>query len=150
MRLVPSLSVGLGVRQSRARQPGFVCLHVRSPGGGCGVRLHGGQVGVALLSQQDVNFRPLLSLSLSLSDCRRYGRRFAMLLSIAIQAVFGVAAAFAPNFPVYVVLRFVVGSTISGVIMSAFVLGTDRHVFLKKTKMNGNALPLCFALKFRV
>ncbi|XP_056876938.1 organic cation transporter protein [Takifugu flavidus] len=55
----------------------------------------------------------------------RYGRRFVMLLSIAIQAVFGVAAAFAPNFPVYVVLRFVVGSTISGVIMNAFVLGTE-------------------------
>uniref|UniRef100_A0A674PD56 Si:dkey-166k12.1 n=1 Tax=Takifugu rubripes TaxID=31033 RepID=A0A674PD56_TAKRU len=55
----------------------------------------------------------------------RYGRRFAMLLSIAIQTVFGVAAAFAPNFPVYVVLRFVVGSTISGVIMNAFVLGTE-------------------------
>lgn len=52
-----------------------------------------------------------------------------MLLSIAIQAVFGVAAAFAPNFPVYVVLRFVVGSTISGVIMNAFVLGTDRLEF---------------------
>lgn len=59
-----------------------------------------------------------------------------MLLSIAIQAVFGVAAAFAPNFPVYVVLRFVVGSTISGVIMNAFVLGTDRLEFFFKKDQN--------------
>uniref|UniRef100_H3CV27 Si:dkey-166k12.1 n=1 Tax=Tetraodon nigroviridis TaxID=99883 RepID=H3CV27_TETNG len=60
----------------------------------------------------------------SMAD-RRYGRRFVMLLSIAIQAVFGVAAAFAPNFTVYVALRFVVGTTISGVIINAFVLGTE-------------------------
>ncbi|KAM7372923.1 hypothetical protein PAMP_007813 [Pampus punctatissimus] len=55
----------------------------------------------------------------------RYGRRFVLLLSIALQTVFGVAAAFAPNFPIYVILRFVVGTTISGVIMNAFVLGTE-------------------------
>ncbi|XP_051245450.1 solute carrier family 22 member 13 isoform X2 [Dicentrarchus labrax] len=55
----------------------------------------------------------------------RYGRRFILLLSIALQTVFGVAAAFAPNFPVYVILRFVVGTTISGVIINAFVLGTE-------------------------
>ncbi|XP_040909570.1 solute carrier family 22 member 6-B [Toxotes jaculatrix] len=55
----------------------------------------------------------------------RYGRRFVLLLSIALQTVFGVAVAFAPNFPVYVILRFIVGSTISGVIINAFVLGTE-------------------------
>nr|XP_046273859.1 solute carrier family 22 member 13 isoform X2 [Scatophagus argus] len=55
----------------------------------------------------------------------RYGRRFVLLLSIALQTVFGVAVAFAPNFPVYVILRFVVGTTISGVIINAFVLGTE-------------------------
>ncbi|XP_028285446.1 solute carrier family 22 member 13 isoform X2 [Parambassis ranga] len=55
----------------------------------------------------------------------RYGRRFVLLLSIALQTVFGVAVAFAPNFPVYVTLRFVVGTTISGVIINAFVLGTE-------------------------
>ncbi|XP_072303766.1 solute carrier family 22 member 13 [Eucyclogobius newberryi] len=59
----------------------------------------------------------------SLAD--RYGRRFVMLLSIALQSVFGVAVAFAPNFIVYVILRFVVGSTVSGVIINAFVLGTE-------------------------
>ncbi|XP_042290733.1 solute carrier family 22 member 13 [Thunnus maccoyii] len=55
----------------------------------------------------------------------RYGRRFVLLLSIALQTVFGVAVAFAPSFPVYVTLRFVVGATISGVIINAFVLGTE-------------------------
>ncbi|XP_057210280.1 solute carrier family 22 member 13 isoform X3 [Triplophysa rosa] len=55
----------------------------------------------------------------------RYGRRFAMLLSLALQTVFGVAAAFAPNFPVYVTLRFIIGTTVSGVIINAFVLGTE-------------------------
>ncbi|KAM9839010.1 solute carrier family 22 member 13 [Aulostomus maculatus] len=55
----------------------------------------------------------------------RYGRRFVLLLSIALQTVFGVAVAFAPNFPIYVILRFIVGATISGVIINAFVLGTE-------------------------
>ncbi|KAG7500185.1 solute carrier family 22 member 13-like [Solea senegalensis] len=55
----------------------------------------------------------------------RYGRRFVLLLSIALQTVFGVAVAFAPNFLVYVALRFAVGTTISGVIINAFVLGTE-------------------------
>ncbi|XP_060949301.1 solute carrier family 22 member 13 [Limanda limanda] len=55
----------------------------------------------------------------------RYGRRFVLLLSIALQTVFGVAVAFAPNFLVYVILRFLVGTTISGVIINAFVLGTE-------------------------
>lgn len=46
-----------------------------------------------------------------------------MLLSLALQTVFGVATAFAPNFPVYVILRFIIGTTVSGVIINAFVLG---------------------------
>ncbi len=46
-----------------------------------------------------------------------------MLSSLALQTVFGVAAAFAPNFPVYVTLRFIIGMTVSGVIINAFVLG---------------------------
>ncbi|XP_041958110.1 organic cation transporter protein [Alosa sapidissima] len=55
----------------------------------------------------------------------RYGRRFCLLLSLALQAVFGISVAFAPNFPTYVLLRFVLGTTISGVIINAFVLGTE-------------------------
>lgn len=56
---------------------------------------------------------------------RRYGRRFVLLLAIALQTVFGVAVAFAPSFLVYAMLRFVVGATISGVIINAFVLGIN-------------------------
>ncbi|XP_023152726.1 organic cation transporter protein isoform X2 [Amphiprion ocellaris] len=59
----------------------------------------------------------------SLAD--KYGRRIIILINLAIQATFGVAAAFAPNFYVYVSLRFMVGTSISGVIMNAFVLGTE-------------------------
>ncbi|XP_031717286.1 solute carrier family 22 member 6-A [Anarrhichthys ocellatus] len=59
----------------------------------------------------------------SLAD--KYGRRIIILINLAVQAVFGVGAAFAPNFYVYIALRFVVGTTISGVIMNAFVLGTE-------------------------
>ncbi|XP_015204061.1 solute carrier family 22 member 13 isoform X2 [Lepisosteus oculatus] len=55
----------------------------------------------------------------------RYGRRFVILLSLALQAIFGVTTAFAPNFYLYILLRFIVGTTISGVIMNAFVLGTE-------------------------
>lgn len=46
-----------------------------------------------------------------------------MLLSLALQTVFGVAAAFAPNYQLYVTLRFVIGTSISGIIINAFVLG---------------------------
>ncbi|KAF3844249.1 hypothetical protein F7725_013590 [Dissostichus mawsoni] len=59
----------------------------------------------------------------SLAD--KYGRRIVILFNLAIQAVFGVGAAFAPNFSVYIALRFMVGTSISGVIMNAFVLGTE-------------------------
>ncbi|KAM8840598.1 solute carrier family 22 member 13-like isoform 2-T2 [Spinachia spinachia] len=55
----------------------------------------------------------------------RYGRRLVLLLCIALQTVLGVSVAFAPNFPVYVILRFSVGTTVSGVIINAFVLGTE-------------------------
>ncbi|XP_066533514.1 solute carrier family 22 member 13 isoform X2 [Hoplias malabaricus] len=55
----------------------------------------------------------------------RYGRRVIILVALGLQAVFGVSAAFAPNFYLYVLLRFVVGTTVSGVIMNAFVLGTE-------------------------
>ncbi|XP_072218912.1 solute carrier family 22 member 13 isoform X2 [Leuresthes tenuis] len=55
----------------------------------------------------------------------KYGRRIIILISLAIQATFGVATAFAPNFYVYAALRFMVGTSISGVIMNAFVLGTE-------------------------
>jgi len=46
-----------------------------------------------------------------------------MLVGLSFQAVFGVAAAFAPNLYMYALLRFVLGTAISAVLMNAFVLG---------------------------
>ncbi|XP_056150194.1 organic cation transporter protein [Lampris incognitus] len=55
----------------------------------------------------------------------KFGRRAIILVGLTIQAIFGVGAAFAPNFYVYTLLRFMVGTSVSGVIMNAFVLGTE-------------------------
>ncbi|KAL0156783.1 hypothetical protein M9458_048029, partial [Cirrhinus mrigala] len=51
-----------------------------------------------------------------------YGRRFVTLLSLFLQFLFGVAIAFSPNIFVYMALRFVVGTTVSGISMNTFVL----------------------------
>ncbi|KAG1954155.1 solute carrier family 22 member 13b [Pimephales promelas] len=55
----------------------------------------------------------------------KYGRRFVTLLSLFLQFLFGVGVAFSPNIYVYIALRFVVGTTISGITMNTFVLGTE-------------------------
>uniref|UniRef100_W5K471 Solute carrier family 22 member 13b n=1 Tax=Astyanax mexicanus TaxID=7994 RepID=W5K471_ASTMX len=55
----------------------------------------------------------------------KYGRRFVTLLSLALQLLFGVGAAFSPNFYVYIALRFVVGMSISGIAINTYVLGTE-------------------------
>ncbi|TSK31389.1 Solute carrier family 22 member 13 [Bagarius yarrelli] len=55
----------------------------------------------------------------------RLGRKLTLLLSLALQTMFGVAAAFAPNYTVYVTFRFILGAAVSGVINSSFVLGTE-------------------------
>ncbi|XP_075867317.1 solute carrier family 22 member 13 isoform X2 [Nelusetta ayraudi] len=77
----------------------------------------------------------------------RYGRRLILLLSIALQTVFGVAVAFAPNFAVYVILRFIVGTTISGVIINAFVLGTE-WTCTKKRMLAGIITDFAFGLGY--
>ncbi|XP_048840944.1 solute carrier family 22 member 6-A isoform X1 [Brienomyrus brachyistius] len=55
----------------------------------------------------------------------KYGRRIIILVALAVQATFGVGAAFAPNVCTYMFLRFVVGMTVAAVIMNIFVLGTE-------------------------
>ncbi|KAM9493911.1 solute carrier family 22 member 6 [Clarias gariepinus] len=77
----------------------------------------------------------------------RLGRRFVILLSLALQTVFGVAAAFAPNYLVYVSLRFIIGTTMSGVIINAFVLGTE-WTSTKKRMLAGIMTDYCFGLGY--
>ncbi|XP_028972155.1 solute carrier family 22 member 13b [Esox lucius] len=55
----------------------------------------------------------------------RYGRRFAVLLSLLLQLLFGVGVAFSPNMYVYIAFRFVVGASISGVVINTYVLGAE-------------------------
>ncbi|XP_035382548.1 solute carrier family 22 member 13b isoform X1 [Electrophorus electricus] len=55
----------------------------------------------------------------------KYGRRLVTLFSLTLQFLFGVGAAFSPNFYVYVALRFVVGTSISGISINTYVLGTE-------------------------
>ncbi|KAI4901421.1 hypothetical protein NFI96_018552 [Prochilodus magdalenae] len=55
----------------------------------------------------------------------RYGRRFVTLLSLVLQLLFGVGAAFSPNIYVYITLRFVVGTSVSGISINTYVLGTE-------------------------
>ncbi|XP_053266136.1 solute carrier family 22 member 13-like isoform X2 [Podarcis raffonei] len=58
-----------------------------------------------------------------LSD--RFGRRPSLLLSMLIEGVFGVAMAFAPNFYLYIAFRFLVGASVSGVVISSLALATE-------------------------
>ncbi|XP_061094976.1 solute carrier family 22 member 13-like [Conger conger] len=55
----------------------------------------------------------------------KYGRRTMLLLSLFLQLLFGVGAAFSSNIYVYIGFRFAVGITLSGIDMNTFVLGTE-------------------------
>ncbi|XP_071114400.1 organic cation transporter protein-like [Haliotis cracherodii] len=55
----------------------------------------------------------------------RYGRKLAIYVSMVINLVSGLAMAFAPNFYVYVVLRFLLGASTSGYFTAAYVLGLE-------------------------
>lgn len=60
-----------------------------------------------------------------LSFLYRFGRKFAILLSIFLQLVFGVATAFSPNIYVYMVIKFFCGTSSVVFIMIASVLGNS-------------------------
>ncbi|KAL4657152.1 solute carrier family 22 member 13-like [Arapaima gigas] len=55
----------------------------------------------------------------------KFGRRTVILISLLLQLIFGVGTAFSPNIYVYIFLRFLVGATVSGIIINTFVLGTE-------------------------
>ncbi|XP_054847701.1 solute carrier family 22 member 13-like [Eublepharis macularius] len=75
---------------------------------------------------QSIYMMGLLSGALgfgSLSDW--FGRRPVILLSLLIEGICGVAAAFVPSFSLYCVLRFLLGAGISGLAISTLALGTE-------------------------
>ncbi|XP_030301942.1 LOW QUALITY PROTEIN: solute carrier family 22 member 13 [Calypte anna] len=58
-----------------------------------------------------------------LSD--RIGRRPVILISISLQALFGVGIAFVPHFYVYMAFRCVVGASVTGITVSMLALATE-------------------------
>uniref|UniRef100_A0A667ZEW1 Solute carrier family 22 member 13b n=1 Tax=Myripristis murdjan TaxID=586833 RepID=A0A667ZEW1_9TELE len=55
----------------------------------------------------------------------RFGRRFVLLLSILLLLLFGVGAAFSPNIYVYMVVKFISATSVSGISMNLFVIGAE-------------------------
>ncbi|KAF1373060.1 hypothetical protein PFLUV_G00256410 [Perca fluviatilis] len=55
----------------------------------------------------------------------RFGRRVVVLFSLLFLWLFGVGVGFSPNIYVYVVLKFLGGISISGIIANAFVIGGE-------------------------
>lgn len=51
------------------------------------------------------------------------GRRPTTLVCLLIQGAFGIGTAFAPNFYVYVALRWAIGAALSGVAIGTLALG---------------------------
>ncbi|XP_041817559.1 solute carrier family 22 member 13-like [Chelmon rostratus] len=55
----------------------------------------------------------------------RFGRRFVVLLSLLLMLLFGVGAGFSPNIYFYIVIRFLGGISVSGILANAFVIGGE-------------------------
>ncbi|XP_070784277.1 solute carrier family 22 member 13-like [Enoplosus armatus] len=75
----------------------------------------------------------------------RFGRRFVVLLSLLLLLLFGVGAAFSPNIYVYIVIRFLGGISISGILANAFVIGgewSDSSKFAFCTIICHSSFPL--------
>ncbi|XP_013857624.1 solute carrier family 22 member 13 [Austrofundulus limnaeus] len=75
----------------------------------------------------------------------RFGRRFVILLSLLLQFLFGVGASFSPNIYVYIVLKFVCGFSISGILVNVFVIGgewSDSSKFALCTIVSHSFFPL--------
>ncbi|XP_056290526.1 solute carrier family 22 member 13b [Pseudoliparis swirei] len=75
----------------------------------------------------------------------RFGRRFVVLLSLLLQMVFGVGAAFSPNIYVYIVIKFLSGISVSGILINGFVIGgewSDASKFALCTILCHSSFPL--------
>lgn len=63
-----------------------------------------------------------------LSD--KYGRKLIFFTSLIIQVVFGLIAAFTPEFWTFTIARAVVGATTSGVFLVAYVIGKPFFIII--------------------
>ncbi|CAL8294822.1 unnamed protein product [Lota lota] len=70
----------------------------------------------------------------------RFGRRYVVLLTMFIQVLFGVASAFSPDIYVYMALRFVVATAVSGIMVTVFVLGVEWTCISKRGFISISAL----------
>ena len=55
----------------------------------------------------------------------KFGRRLTMLVAAVIQVVSSILAAFAPNYIIFIMLRFLIAFSVSGVFECGFVLVTE-------------------------
>ncbi|XP_047193884.1 solute carrier family 22 member 13-like [Hippoglossus stenolepis] len=75
----------------------------------------------------------------------RFGRRFVVLLSLLQLLLCGVAVAFSPNIYVYIVIKFLGGISISGILANSFVIGgewSDSSKFALCTIICHTSFPL--------
>lgn len=67
----------------------------------------------------------------------RYGRKPIFFLSLVIQVVFGILAAYAPEYITFTIARLVIGATTSGVFLVAYVIGNyylltvNNNIFIR-------------------
>ncbi|KAF5303703.1 hypothetical protein FQR65_LT00847 [Abscondita terminalis] len=80
-----------------------------------------------------------------LSD--KVGRRIIFFISLVLQVIFGSLMGVAPNFWYYIIFRLVVGSTVSGIYLSAYVLAIEM-VGPKDRLKAGVMYPMFFSLGY--
>lgn len=56
----------------------------------------------------------------------RWGRKITFLVASVMQVLFGVLAAFAPEFWTFAVSRMILGAAASGVFLVAYVMGKQK------------------------
>nr|XP_061809919.1 solute carrier family 22 member 13-like [Nerophis lumbriciformis] len=67
----------------------------------------------------------LIGALVSGSMADRFGRRLVVLLAHLLLLLFAVAVAFSPNVYVYIVLKFLCGVSVAGILANAFVIGGE-------------------------
>lgn len=77
----------------------------------------------------------------------RYGRKPTFMISIVIMDVFGILAAFAPDFWTFTACRLVVGASTSGVFLVAYVLALEM-VGPSKRIVAGTIIQMFFSIGF--